>query len=112
MYISVPKAVQLKPKHFNGNPLVLSVRRTFDYYAHRAFTSKQSQTESICQRGARIDTVCGDLQRDTSKHMEDLAWTNEKGEGGGDIIALSVRACFIQGLYDDLLRQWLRQGEM
>jgi hypothetical protein len=42
-------------------------------------------------------TVCGDLQRAAHKHMEDLAWNNEK-RGGGDIIDL--RACFIQGLYD------------
>lgn len=28
----------------------------------------------------------GDLQRAARKHMEDLAWTNEKHEGGGDII--------------------------
>jgi hypothetical protein len=33
--------------------------------------------------------------------MEDLMWTNEKHEGGGDIIDLFIRAYFIQGLYDD-----------
>ena len=76
------------------------MRRTLDYYAHRAFTSKQSQTETISQWGARMDTVCGDLQRAARKHMEDLAWTNEKREGGGDIIDLFIRACFIQGLHD------------
>jgi hypothetical protein len=32
--------------------------------------------------------------------MEDLAWSGEKREGGGDIIHLLSRACFIQGLYD------------
>jgi len=30
-----------------------------------------------------------------------LAWTNEKREGGGDITDLLIRACFIQGLYDE-----------
>jgi hypothetical protein len=83
-----------------------SLRRTLDYYAHKAFTSKKSQTESISQWGARMDTVCGDLQRAARKHVEDLAWTDQTHEGGGDIIDLFIRACFIQGLHDDLLRQW------
>ena len=165
-YISVPKAVQLIPKPFNGNPLELrefiqnveatyevvdpsdysllfkfvcakiggeaktkllsrthldtweqvksvleenySVRRTLDYYAHRAFTSKQGQVETISQWGARMDTVCGDLQRAARKHMEDLAWTNEKREGGGDIIDLFIRACFIQGLHDDRIKTMVK----
>jgi len=113
--ISVPRAVQLIPKSFNGNPLELrkfiqnvedtyevedpadyslllkfvcakiageaktrwlsrthldtweqvkavleeiySDRRTLDYYAHRAFTSRQSQAEPISQWGTRMDTV-------------------------------------------------------
>jgi len=33
--------------------------------------------------------------------MEDLAWSGEKREGGGDIIDLLICACFIQGLYDE-----------
>jgi hypothetical protein len=165
-YISVPKAVQLIPKPFNGNPLDLrefiqnveatyevvdpsdyslllkfvcakiggeaktkllsrthldtweqvksvleenySVRRTLDYYAHRAFTSKQGQAETISQWGARMDTVCGDLQRAARKHMEDLAWANEKREGGGDIIDLFIRACFIQGLHDDRIKTMVK----
>ena len=37
-----------------------SVRRTLDYYAHRAFTSRQNPNETISQWGARMDTVCGD----------------------------------------------------
>jgi hypothetical protein len=36
--------------------------------------------------------------------MEDLAWTNEKREGGGDIIDLFIRACFIQGLHNDRIK--------
>ena len=44
--------------------------------------------------------MCGDLQRAAPKYMEDLAWLSEKREGGGDIIDLLIRACFIQGLYD------------
>jgi hypothetical protein len=165
-YISVPKAVQLIPKPFNGNPLELrefiqnveatyevvepsdyslllkfvcakiggeaktkllsrthldtwkqvkavleenySVRRTLDYYAHRAFTSKQGPAETISQWGARMDTVCGDLQRAARKHMGDLAWTNEKREGGGDIIDLFIRACFIQGLHDDRIKTMVK----
>jgi len=74
-----------------------SVRRTLDYYAHRAFTSKQSQAETISQWGARMDMVCGDLQRAARKHMEDLALTDQKREGGGDIIDLFIRA-FYSGL--------------
>jgi len=64
---------------------------------------------AISQLGVRI--VC-DLQRDARKHMKGLARTNEKCEGGGDIIDLFIRARFIQGLYDAVLRQWLRQKEM
>jgi len=40
--------------------------------------------------------------------MDDLAWTNEKLEGGGDIIDLLIRACFIQGLYDERIRTMLK----
>ena len=157
-YITVPQAIQLIPKPFDGNPAELrefvqnvestyevvdpqdyellfkfvcakvageaktklltrthlynweqaravleenySVRRTLDYHAHKAFTSKQGQNESISQWGVRMDSICGELQRAARKHMEDLVWTNEKREGGGDIIDLLNRACFIQGLYD------------
>jgi hypothetical protein len=55
-----------------------------------------------------MDTVCGDLQRAASKHMEDLAWTNEKREGGSDNIDLFFRACFIQGLYDDCIKTMVK----
>jgi hypothetical protein len=72
-----------------------SVRRTLDHYAHRAFTSKQNPVETISQWSAKMDTVCGDLQRAASKPMEYLEWNNEKREGGGDIIDLFVRTCFI-----------------
>ena len=44
-----------------------------------------------------MDTVSGDLQRTARKYMEDLAWTREKSEGGGDIL---IRACF-KGLRED-----------
>jgi len=165
-YISVPKAMQLIPKSFTGNPVELrefiqnveaayevveplnysllfkfvcakiggeakakilarthvnnweqakavleenySVRRTLDYYAHKAFNSKQIQSESVSQWGARIDTMCGDLQKAARKHMEDLAWSSEKREGGGDIIDLLMRACFIQGLYDDRIKTMVK----
>jgi hypothetical protein len=74
-----------------------SVRKTLDYYAHQAFTNKQSQTETISQWGARMDTVCGDLQRAARIHMEDLALTDQKREGGGDITDPFIRA-FYSGL--------------
>ena len=48
--------------------------------------------------------MCGNLERAARKHMEDLAWPKEKREGGGDIIDLLIRACFIQVLYDDRLK--------
>ena len=73
-----------------------------------AFTSKQGQAETISQWDARMDAVCGDLQRAARKHMEDLAWTNAKGEGGGDIIDLFIRACFIQGLHDDRIKTMVK----
>jgi hypothetical protein len=40
--------------------------------------------------------------------MEDLAWTNEKCEGGGDIIDLFIRACFIRGLHDDRIKTMVK----
>jgi hypothetical protein len=40
-----------------------SVRRTLDYHAHKAFISKQGQTETVSQWGVRTDSVCGDLKR-------------------------------------------------
>lgn len=127
-YISVPKAVQLLPRCFTGNPNELrefiqnveaayevvvpldypllfrfvctkiggevktkllartyvdnwqqaravleenySVRRTLDYYAHRAFMSKQNPNKTISQWGAQMDTGFGDLQRAARKHMK------------------------------------------
>jgi len=57
------------------------------------------QAETISQWGVRMDTVCGELQRAALQHTGDLAWANEKREGGGDI-DLFIRACFVQGLYD------------
>jgi hypothetical protein len=81
-----------------------SVRRTLDYYAHMAFTSKQNPNETISQRGARMDTFCGDLKRAARKHMEDLVWTREKREGGGGIIDLLIRVCFIQGIHDERIK--------
>lgn len=165
-YISVPKAMQLIPKQFTGNPVELrefiqnveaayevvepvnysllfrfvcakiggeaktkllarthvhnweqakavleenySVRRTLDYYAHKAFNSKQRPNETVSQWGAQMDTMCGDLQRAARKHMEDLAWSGEKREGGGDIIDLLIRACFIQGLYDERIKTMVK----
>jgi len=85
-----------------------SVRRTLDYHANKAFTSKQGPNETISQWGVRMDTVCGDLQRAARKHMEDLAWTYEKREGGGDILDLLIRACFIQGLYDERIKTMVK----
>jgi hypothetical protein len=141
-YISVPQAIRLIPRSFDGNPAELrefiqnvestydivnpldfellfkfvcakiageaktklltrthvdnwdqaravleenySVRRTLDYHAHKAFSSKQGQFETISQWGVRMDSICGELQRSARKHMEDLYWTDEKREGGGD----------------------------
>ena len=85
-----------------------SVRRTLDYYAHRAFVSKHNPNETISQCGARMDTVCGDLQRAARKHMEDLVWTREKREGGDDIIDLLIRPCFIQGIYDECIKTMVK----
>ena len=36
-----------------------SVRRTLDYYVHRAFNSKQRPNETVSQWGAQMDTLCG-----------------------------------------------------
>jgi len=55
-----------------------------------------------------MDTVCGDLQRAARKHMEDHAWSGEKREGRGDIIDLLIRACFIQGLYDERIKTMVK----
>jgi len=85
-----------------------SVRRTLDYYARKAFNSKQRPNETVSQWGAQMDTMCGDLQRAARKHMEGLAWSGEKREGGGDIIDLLIRACFIQGLYDERIKTMVK----
>ena len=61
-----------------------SVRRT-PHHAHKVFNRKLSHNKSISQWGVRMDSICGELQRAARKHMEDLAWTNENREGGGDI---------------------------
>jgi hypothetical protein len=58
-----------------------SVRRTLNYHAHKAFTSRQGQGETISQWFVRMDSISGELQRAASKHKEDLEWTGEKREG-------------------------------
>jgi hypothetical protein len=55
-----------------------------------------------------MDTICGELQRAARKHMEDLKWSSGKQEGGGDIIDLLIRACFIQGLFNDRIKTMLK----
>jgi hypothetical protein len=40
--------------------------------------------------------------------MEDLAWVNLKREGGGDMIDLFIRACFIQGIQDDKIKTMIK----
>jgi hypothetical protein len=85
-----------------------SVRRTLDSYTHKAFNSKQGQNETVSQWGARMDTMSGDLQKAARRHMEDLEWSSEKHEGGGDIIDLLMCACFIQGLYDDRIKTMVK----
>jgi hypothetical protein len=54
-----------------------------------------------------MDSICGEL-RAARKHMEDLDWTGEKREGGGDIIDLLIRVCFIQGLYDERIKTMVK----
>ena len=84
------------------------MRSRLDCYAHRAFASKQGQAGTTNQCGDGTYTVCGYLQRAARKHMEGLAWTNEKSEGGGDIIDLFIRARFVQGLYDDRIKTMVK----
>jgi hypothetical protein len=33
---------------------------------------------------------------------------SEKREGGGDIIDMLIRSCFVQGLYDDKIKKMVR----
>ena len=87
---------------------IYSLRRTLDYYVHKAFNSKKRLNETVSQWGAQMDIMCGDLQRAARKHMEDLAWSGEKREGAGDITDLLIRACFIQGLYDERIKTMVK----
>jgi hypothetical protein len=85
------------------------VRRTLDFHAHVAFTSKQGQNKTIGQWGVRMDSVRGELQRAARKHMEVLKWTNDK-RGGGDMLDLyehvSFRVCMTG------LKQWLKPKDV
>ena len=40
--------------------------------------------------------------------MEDFVWTDQKSKGGGDIIDPFIRACFIQGLHDSLIKTMVK----
>jgi len=55
-----------------------------------------------------MDSICGELQRAALKHMDDLAWTNEKREEGGDIIELVSSKVYMM----KELRQWLRPRDV
>ena len=46
-----------------------NVRRTLDYYAHKAFNSKQRPNKIVSQWGAQMDTMCGYLQRASRKYI-------------------------------------------
>ena len=52
----------------------------------------------LCEWGARMVKMRGDLRTAARKHMEDLAWTNEKREGVGDIVYLFIRAFYTRSL--------------
>jgi hypothetical protein len=54
-----------------------------------------------------MDTICGERQRAARKHIEDLDWTSKKR--GGDIIDLLIRACFIQGPYDERIKTMVKR---
>ena len=84
------------------------MRRTLDYYAHRAFTSKQNQNETISQWERGWTRFAAIYKRSARKHMEDLARDNAKRKGGGNIIDLFIRACFIQGLQDDHIKTMVK----
>jgi len=118
-YISVPLAIQLIPKPFDGNPIELRefiqnkestyevadpldyellfkfvcakiageaktkllarthycVLCTLDYHAHKAFTSKQGQNESISQWGVRMDSTRGNCNK-----LHENIWTTWHGQ--------------------------------
>jgi hypothetical protein len=57
--------------------------------------------------GARMDTICGNLQHAARNHMEDLVSTREKHEGG-NIMDLLIRACFLQDLYDERIKTMVK----
>ena len=80
------------------------MRRTLDYYAHRAFTSKQNQNETISQWERGWTRFAAIYKRSARKHMEDLARDNAKRKGGGNIIDLFIRAYFIQRLQNDRIK--------
>jgi hypothetical protein len=56
----------------------------------------------------RMGSICGDLQRAARRHIEYLDWKGEKQEGGGDLIDLLIRTCFIQSLYDDRIKTMVK----
>jgi len=41
--------------------------------------------------------------------MEELAWSGKKREGGGYIICLFIRACFVPGLYDERIKTMVKK---
>jgi hypothetical protein len=55
-----------------------------------------------------MDTVCGDLQLAARNYMEVLSWNNNKRKGGGNMLDLFIRACFIRGLHDDRIKTMVK----
>jgi hypothetical protein len=83
------------------------VRRTFDYYACRMFSSRQGVSEGIAPWSSRIDTMQSELREAAYRIYED-----EEVVGAMGLINHLAKACFVQGLSSERIQTIVRsKGE-
>ena len=84
-----------------------ATRRTLDYCACKMFSARQSKNESIASWGNKIDELQTDLREAARRVCKPEEILGETG-----LINHLGKACFIQGLYNELIQTIVRsRGE-
>jgi len=84
-----------------------TTRRTLDYYACKMFSARQSKYESIASWGHKIDELQTDVREAARRVCKP-----EEILGAIGLINHLGKACFVQGLYNELIQTIVRsRGE-
>jgi hypothetical protein len=82
------------------------VKRTLEYYTGLLFSSKQGQSETVAQWGARLDHLAMELRTEARHRLRALEVKDNEQyvEGGLKLIGEFLKGTFISGLRDERIR--------